>query len=385
MTAPGRKARLVYVVPGHVFAGVEHVVHAIASQLTRVFGHLLDVHVLYFSRFAEVAEVELGYTAHFLDNLRMRDALGPLRRFFRALTPDIIIVAQCEMTALCFLATGFNKADAVFIVHLHGNPVVERATSLRSRVLFAFYDRLVAPALAGVLAVSEDLATEARSTIAAGRPVYFAPNPLRSYPGANTHRLPDASHRFLNVARLSRQKGQDILLRAFPRVRAALPGATLALVGAGPDEAALKALAGALDLEDCVTFHGHQSDPSTYFKAATCFVFPSRWEGFGLALVEALSFGLPVVASACSFGPRELITDDRIGFLAPVGDEAALASAMIEAARAVSASDSIAMRRAVAARFALPNAAAAHFDAIRQLANRGEKMDLLTTREGASN
>lgn len=95
----------------------------------------------------------------------------------------------------------------------------------------------------------------------------------------------------LCIGRLTRQKGQDVLLRAWPKVRAEVPNAQLAIVGDGPDLEALKAL----NVEG-VSFHANQR-PQPWFGAADVVVMPSRWEGMPLILLEAMAGGRSVVAT----------------------------------------------------------------------------------------
>ncbi len=368
-----KKFRLVYVVPGTVFAGVERVVHEIAERLAGTYGDVLDIHVVYCARFSELENRKLAYTAHYFEGLRLRNGFWPLRSFFKKTAADMVIVAQCEMAALCFMAMAGNTKRALFVTHLHGNPRVERASSLTSRFTFAIYDWLVAPRISATFAVSEALAAYAREAMAGGRPVYFVPNPVRSFPSSGPSIEPPL--RYLSVARLTYQKGQDVLLRAFAQVLQKLPEARLDLVGAGPDEAVLRTLAGQLGIAGSVTFHGHQLDPGPFLRAANYFVLSSRWEGFAVALAEALGCGLPAVTTDCDFGPRDLVPDARAGRVVRVNDPGALAAAMIELATSPNTAEDIAYRISSVRKFDTPVAAAAHFDAIRMVAaaQRGDR------------
>ena len=102
----------------------------------------------------------------------------------------------------------------------------------------------------------------------------------------------------------------------------------LALLGAGPDEPALRALAASLDIEERVHFAGFTEDPGPWYEHADIFVLSSRCEGFGNVLVEALEYGLPVVSTDCPSGPAEILEDGSFGALVPVGNPARLASAI---------------------------------------------------------
>lgn len=97
------------------------------------------------------------------------------------------------------------------------------------------------------------------------------------------------------------------------------------LLGDGPDRAALGRVAQELGLSDTVVFAGFLDNPHAVAFRAALFVLPSRWEGYSLALVEALCLGVPAVAADCVSGPREILEDGKYGRLVPVDDEEALA------------------------------------------------------------
>jgi glycosyltransferase involved in cell wall biosynthesis len=82
-----------------------------------------------------------------------------------------------------------------------------------------------------------------------------------------------------------------------------------------------------------VRFMGFQANPYPFMRAADLFVLSSRWEGFGNVIVEAMAVGTPVVATDCNHGPREIIRHGESGLLAPPGDDAALATAMLRVLR----------------------------------------------------
>src|SRR5439155_1465277 len=130
------------------------------------------------------------------------------------------------------------------------------------------------------------------------------------------------------AGRLEAQKGFDLLLDAFARVRADGLGATLTILGDGPDREALAARAHRLGLGEAVRFAGFQPRPSRYFAAADLFVLSSRYEGLPNVVLEALAAGCPVVASACSDGVREVVRDGVNGLLVPPEDRDALARAL---------------------------------------------------------
>lgn len=125
----------------------------------------------------------------------------------------------------------------------------------------------------------------------------------------------------LCVGRLTAQKGQDLLLSAWSPVRAAVPDATLVLLGDGPDGPRLRAA----HPDPSVLWRPAVDDPAPYYAAADVLALPSRWEGMPLAALEALSCGRPVVGFDVT-GVREAVGD--AGAVVPAGDTGALAAAL---------------------------------------------------------
>jgi glycosyltransferase involved in cell wall biosynthesis len=131
----------------------------------------------------------------------------------------------------------------------------------------------------------------------------------------------------LTVARLTAQKGVDVAIRALR----SLPDDThLVVLGEGPDRAVLEHLAADLDVASRVHLPGRVPDVAAWLSRAAVLAHPARWEGFGLAVLEAMLAGLPVVASNVSSLP-ELVVDGRTGYLVPPDDADALAAALARA------------------------------------------------------
>jgi glycosyltransferase involved in cell wall biosynthesis len=139
--------------------------------------------------------------------------------------------------------------------------------------------------------------------------------------------VPGDARVLLAIARLTEQKGIDVAIRAL----AGLPEDTvLVVLGEGPERATLVRLARELGVEQRVFLLGRVPDVGAWLDRATLLVHPARWEGFGLAVLEAMLAGLPVVATNVSALP-ELVVDGETGVLVPPDSAEALAGGITRA------------------------------------------------------
>ena len=129
----------------------------------------------------------------------------------------------------------------------------------------------------------------------------------------------------LSVGRYDYQKGYDRLIRAW----ASIPdkgGWTLRLVGNGPLRQDLQRLSELLCVGESVIVDEPQSDMAAVYRNASIFTLSSHYEGLPMVLLEAQSYGLPIVSFNCKCGPRDVIADGEDGYLVPEGDIPCLAA-----------------------------------------------------------
>jgi len=188
--------------------------------------------------------------------------------------------------------------------------------------------------------------------------VRFSP---RQAPGAR----PSSRLRIGITGRLSPLKGQHTLIQALallpPDIRARVQ---LEIAGEGPEEMALRTLTHTAGVADRVRFVGFVTDPERFLQELDIAAFPSLSESFCLAAAEAMSCGLPVVASAVD-GLAEIIQDGKSGLLVPPNDPAALAAALARLCRDAALRQTLGRtaRREVETRFAVERIAA-RFEAL---------------------
>jgi glycosyltransferase involved in cell wall biosynthesis len=137
--------------------------------------------------------------------------------------------------------------------------------------------------------------------------------------------VPRDARVLLAVCRLEAQKGVDLAVRAMPAIRSRHPAAHLVVLGDGPQRVELERLARELDVP--LYLPGRVPDVAAWLRRADVLVHPARWEGFGLALLEAMLASLPVVATNVSSIP-EIVVDGETGLLVPPDNAPALAAAI---------------------------------------------------------
>lgn len=155
--------------------------------------------------------------------------------------------------------------------------------------------------------------------------VRVIPNPVSFFPDT----VSDCSAKqVIAVGRYVAQKGYDRLIAAWREVADKHPDWTLKIYGDGHLREELQQQVADLGLTGSCFLEHSVADVVAKFHESSIAVLSSRFEGFGLVMVEAMSCGVPVVAFSCHCGPRDIITDGKDGLLIPEGDIAGLADGM---------------------------------------------------------
>ncbi len=157
------------------------------------------------------------------------------------------------------------------------------------------------------------------------------PNFLSTYP-EETVNLKIEHKRVISVGRLNYQKGQDMLLKAWKSIEDKHPDWHLDIFGDGNDKVMLEDLIKKMNLMN-VIIHPSTTDIYAEYKTSDFLVCSSRWEAFGLIIMEAMACGIPAISFDCDNGPRNIITEGEDGLLAKkenVTDLAIKMSTLIE-------------------------------------------------------
>lgn len=259
-----------------------------------------------------------------------------LAAYFDTAKPDAVIVSMWGLTAVAPIARLFSKHKPKLLLVEHNALINQYSRSpLRTKVFLKLSTMLsyrLADYVGGVSSgVVSDLAKLSCRPINKFE-VLYNPIPLPvADEMSNTISLKwkGAKYKLLNVGSFKEQKNHELLIRAFYRFKLKSES-VLVLLGEGKLEDDLKRLVEELGLVDRVIFSGFSKNPSPFYLEADLFVLSSIREGLPTVLIEALGHGLPIVSTDCPYGPNEILKNGKLGILVPVGDEVALADAMLQ-------------------------------------------------------
>jgi glycosyltransferase involved in cell wall biosynthesis len=278
--------------------------------------------------------------------------------------PDIALSAVGGSNLKLLLAKALARSNVRTIISYHGfnewrSGLMSFATYLGLPVLSAYADRAIAVSSALRETLVRRWRARDKRTVAVLNPVYFPSNA----PAPNESELKARADVVLAVGRLVPEKDFATLIRAFALLDR--PDAKLVVLGKGPEEARLRAEIAKLGLADRVLLPGFSKEPWHYYETAKCFALSSKSESFGNVVVEALAYGLPVVATACA-GAKEILENGRYGKIVPIGDERRLAAAM---ANALDVPGDPIIRRKRAEEFSFNRRVEDYFALVRQVLN----------------
>lgn len=303
----------------------------VAVELSNIFsGGGMDVTFLtmkkrqadYFNLDPAVKREDLGFIA----NDQVASGAGYLgfrafKSFFKMVfflakeKPDYVVSNWTSVNCFALLAAFPFKTKVVCVEHIHFSQPSRFWQFLR-KMTYWMSHRVIC-------LTDEDVADYAKIGVRAEK-IY---NPLTVEVTRLSRR---EGKKFIAVGRLELQKGFDILINSFRFVLQKHPDATLEIYGDGTQREALTTLIIKLGLEDSVTLKGAIKNISDAYSRSDFFVLSSRFEGFGLVIVEAQAHGLPVVAFDCPRGPAEIISDGVNGLLVKNGSVIDLSMKMVE-------------------------------------------------------
>jgi GalNAc-alpha-(1->4)-GalNAc-alpha-(1->3)-diNAcBac-PP-undecaprenol alpha-1,4-N-acetyl-D-galactosaminyltransferase len=242
-----------------------------------------------------------------------------LRREIIADRPDLVISFMSAVNVYAILACWGLNIPTIVSEHIYPGAATEnKIWQFMMKVTYRYAD-LVTVLTQNALPFYP---------AARGYRAIVMPNPVVTPPPAKAATRLVKAPSLIAIGRLHPQKGFDLLLKAFDRLKTKYPDWEIVILGEGPMRAELEDLRSQLQLTDRVHLPGLVTNVPEYLRQADIFVMPSRFEGFPMALCEAMACGLPVLAADCLSGPRDIIEDGVNGVLVRTEDVDALAAGL---------------------------------------------------------
>lgn len=325
MTAPTTRRPRICLLTGtlNAMAGAERMAATIANALAER-GFAVSVLSLWDRSSCFALHAAVKHEALFDQRPSFKRAyaatVAGIRRHVQRLGIDVLIQVDTMLALFALPATLGLGVRHIAWEHCHFDEDLGRRTRRLARRLDARYCEHI------VVLTERDRhrwmeATRPRGSVAC------IPNPL---PFAMPQQpAPRTAKVVVAVGRLVAAKGFDVLLHAWAVVAQQAPDWKLMIVGEGEARPALEALRDRLALCDSVKLPGTYLDITKAYEQASIFCLSSRYEGFGLVLIEAMAYGLPIVSTDCETGPRELLTNGQTAVVVPVDDAAALAAELL--------------------------------------------------------
>lgn len=262
-----------------------------------------------------------------------------LARYLRRARPQVLLSAGNTLNCIALLARRRADKPTRLVVSEH-NHLSAYVQDMPRQWRWRFLPALIAwtyPWADATVAVSNGVADDLASTTGLPRErIRTIYNPVVSAELLEQARAPlnhawfspDSPPVLLGVGSFDRRKDFPTLLHAFARIRAQRP-VRLLILGEGRERSQLEALTRQLGIAGDVSLPGFVLNPYAYMARASVFVLSSAYEGLPTVLIEALACGCPVVSTNCPSGPAEILQGGQYGPLVEVGDDRALAQAIL--------------------------------------------------------
>lgn len=240
-----------------------------------------------------------------------------VKKYLHDLDTDVVVGTQVSVN---LYMAAYGRSDAYAMVAQEHMYLDHYKAPVRARIEAAY------PKLDAIVTITEaDAAVYHEAFPALGDKIVCIPN---SIPASSKAPAELNEPLIVTAGRLTGMKGFDTLILAFAKIADEFPEWKLTIFGRGPSKGKLKRIIADHRLEDRVLLPGPVTPLDAEWQKASIAAIPSRFEPFGLVIVEAMAAGLPVVCSAVKHGPLEIIDTEQNGLLVPPAKPTALANAL---------------------------------------------------------
>jgi len=330
------------------FGGAEQVFISVARELKRRFNADITFVVDHMTGKNVVVAQNMGFNVIPLNASRTINSIIPLAKVITKERPDIVISAYTDTNAACLLSKVIASYKVPVIVSEHASLTEhwQSKSNVKKKVL-NFYVSWVYKLADKILCVSKGLEAQVNNRLKEPDKTLTIYNPVR-FSGSikkevnNSNRL-----NLVAVGRVAPPKDYSTMIKAIAIIKKQRD-VHLKIVGGTTNTKEfdkVKALVTEYQLEGNIEFVGYSDDVATYYQNADIFVLSSAWEGFGNVIVEAMAFGLPIIATNCNYGPSEILENGKYGRLANVGSSESIAQLVLEEANKPSVSTEVLVNR----------------------------------------
>ncbi len=322
--------KLLYITNGiNGSGGLERVLSIKASYLANQMGY--TVHITGLNN----STSNLFY--HFSDAIHLHDIvvvgnplsyvksyISGLKKIVSEVQPDIILVCDDGLKAFFLPLLLGKKIPIVYERHVSKQIEFRKNSGFIKQLATKFKLQLMT-----ILAKRFDkfiVLTHQNKSEWNGKNLQVIPNPLSFYPNESSSLT---NKKVIAVGKQSHQKGFDRLLRSWNIVHQKHPDWTLNVFGKKDAAMQLEALAMELNIDQSVHFYEPEKDIASKYLESSIYVLSSRFEGFGMVLIEAMACGVPCVSFDCPFGPSDIIQHNQDGIIVENDNETAFAEAIL--------------------------------------------------------
>lgn len=314
--------KIVMVLPDLDAGGAQRTFANLASQFLDLG---VDIHLIVLKGSGPAADwIKDGVRLTNLHAGRTRNAVPSLAKVLRKESPALIFSTMIDANIVTWIASWFMRPRPKLVLRETNSQRARADLGMMQRVLIGYAYRSADLVVSLSKGVASELIVDCR--LPAGKVITIGnPVDVKRWQTGDRRDGKTQHPRIVAAGRLTRQKNFPLLLNAIAKMQTS---ADLVILGEGADLSDLQALARRLGISERVEFAGLVKDPLPWFSSADIFALSSEWEGFGHVIVEAMSAGLPVVATDCPHGPRDIIANGENGLLVPNNDPQELALAL---------------------------------------------------------
>ncbi len=249
-----------------------------------------------------------------------------LRNEVATFRPQIIMGIDLRANLLALFTKIFfaRSAKVILSTHIDLSSLTLKISSKPVKFFLKFWISLLYSMADALVAVSKDLRIHLIKDFGIHKDVFTIYNGLKSKK-SGIKRFPSGFIKIVSVGRLNDQKNFELLIKTAAVLKQMDIDFEVSIAGDGPEQKHLKSLIKKLNLSRNIKLLGWVKNISTLYRKGDIFVSSSDFEGFGYVLIEAMSYGLPVVSTNAPYGPSEILGNGKYGLLSPVGDEQKLA------------------------------------------------------------